>query len=98
MKSLPPDAVAYKATPEFDQDTIPAALLGSHTTKAGTWGRIVVSRGRLLYRILEPALSEHWLEPGRDGVVEPTVRHEVEPHGEVRFHVEFLRRPKEDLP
>ena len=35
--------------------------------------------------------AEHVLEPGRDGIVEPQVPHEVEPLGPVRFYVEFLR-------
>jgi tellurite resistance-related uncharacterized protein len=49
--------------------------------------------GRLLYRILEPELEELVLAPGQNGVVEPEVLHEVEPIGEVRFFVEFLRLP-----
>ena len=91
MKALPTDVVAYKRTPEVHEDTIPAALRHAHDTKAGTWGRIVVLEGELLYRILEPAVEETWLRPGVDGVVEPTVRHEVEAPGPVRFYVEFLR-------
>jgi hypothetical protein len=51
----------------------------------------VVLEGELLYRILDPAVEETWLRPGVDGVVEPTVRHEVEAPGPVRFYVEFLR-------
>ncbi len=93
MKTLPSDVEAYKRTPEFDQDTVPAGLLRRHSTKAGTWGRIRVLEGELLYRVLEPELEEQLLRPGVDGVVEPEVAHEVEPRGVVRFFVEFLRRP-----
>lgn len=91
MKSLPANAVAYKRTAEFTETTVPAGLLRSHTTKAGTWGRIHVVAGRLRYRILEPAVEEIDLTPEREGVVEPEVPHEVEPLGTVRFFVEFLR-------
>lgn len=94
MKSLPEDATPYQRTPEFTDQSVPAGLLRRHDTKAGVWGRICVLEGRLRYRILEPALEEHVLEPGRDGVVEPRVPHEVEPIGAVRFYVEFLRRPE----
>ena len=91
MKSLPENAVAYQSTKEFTQTTVPAGLLRRHNTKAGTWGRIHVLEGELLYRILEPAVEESILAPGHDGVVEPEVFHEVEPQGAVRFFVEFLR-------
>lgn len=91
MKSLPSDAVAYKRTAEFTEETVPAGLRKSHTTKAGVWGRICVLSGRLRYRILEPTIEEHELTPENEGVVEPEVPHEVEPIGEVLFFVEFLR-------
>ncbi len=93
MKSIPRDAVAYKRTPEFARPTIPSALGRSHKTKPGVWGRICVMDGSLLYRILEPQLEEHVLAPGEPGVIEPEIAHEVEPIGEVRFYVEFLREP-----
>lgn len=47
--------------------------------------------GALVYRILEPVVREERLEPGRDGLVEPQVPHEVAPIGHVLFYVEFLR-------
>jgi tellurite resistance-related uncharacterized protein len=92
VSSLPTDLEAYRQTPIFDASTIPAGLLRRHTTKAGVWGRIRVLEGELVYRVLEPVVREERLAPGRDGVVEPEVPHEVEPVGPVRFFVEFLRR------
>lgn len=91
MKELPPDVERYKQTPEFDASSVPVGLLRAHQTREGTWGRIVVLEGRLLYRILEPDVEEIVLSPGQCGVVEPTVLHEVAPIGSVRFYVEFLR-------
>ena len=93
MKSLPADVAAYRQTPEFDEHTTPEALRRSHETKPGVWGRICVLQGSLRYRILEPQSEEHVLSPARVGIVEPEVPHEVEPLGEVRFYVEFLRQP-----
>jgi len=91
VKVLPDDVAAYKRTPEFTETTVPGGLLRGHSTKEGTWGKIVVVEGVLGYRILEPALEELRLDPGRPGIVEPTILHEVEPHGNVRFYVEFYR-------
>ena len=94
MKSLPPDVAPYRRTAEFTELTVPAGLRRGHTTKAGTWGRICVVSGALRYRILGAAPEEHLLSPERPGVVEPEVPHEVEPLADVRFFVEFLRRPE----
>jgi tellurite resistance-related uncharacterized protein len=93
MKTLPDDVTAYKRTTIFDEETAPAGLLRAHTTKEGTWARIVVLEGVLVYRIMPASgpIEEHTLEPGREGVVEPRVPHEVAPRGPVRFYVEFWR-------
>jgi len=91
MRDLPKNLSPYKRTEMFRQDSIPTGLLHAHSTKAGTWGKIVVLRGRLRYRILEPAVEEILLSPETAGIVEPTVPHEVEPIGEVEFYVEFHR-------
>ena len=91
MKRLPPNVIAYKRTPEFTERSIPQALLGSHTTKVGVWGLIVVLEGSLIYRILEPAVEEVLLTANSKGVVEPAVRHQVAPLERVRFYVEFYR-------
>lgn len=91
MKQLPQDVVAYKRTANFNHENIPPALLRGHTTKAGVWGKIVVLKGRLLYRMLEPEPEEIQLSPELVGIVEPTMRHEVQPLGEVEFFVEFYR-------
>ena len=90
MKNLPENVKEYKRTPTFSEDTVPKGLLRSHTTKAGTWGRIVIEEGKLLYRILEPVLEEIELSSDKYGVVEPQIPHEVEPLGQVKFHVEFM--------
>jgi tellurite resistance-related uncharacterized protein len=96
MKTLPADALRYKSSPVFTQDTVPAALLRSHTTAAGTWGRITILAGSLLYRITDArcAPEEVLLTPERSGVVEPGVEHEVEIVGPVRFQVDFHRPPQ----
>jgi tellurite resistance-related uncharacterized protein len=91
VQVLPRDATPYHRTPEFSESTLPDALRRRHTTKPGVWARIRVIEGTLRYRILAPQTREHVLTPGRPGIVEPEVPHEVEPIGRVRFYVEFLR-------
>ncbi len=91
MKSLPSNLAYHKRTSEFDQDNVPAGILGRHTTAAGVWGKIKVTEGSLTYRILEPELEEHLLKPDQQGVVAPQADHQVEINGPVKFHIEFYR-------
>jgi tellurite resistance-related uncharacterized protein len=86
----------YKTTPVFDQDSLPSALRGTHSTKAGVWGIIRVLEGALRYVTVEPA-GEEMLTPERCGLVLPEQLHSVEPLGAVRMQVEFYReRPALD--
>ena len=91
MKTLPAELTAYKQTPEFTESTIPKGILNSHQTKSGTWGKIVVLEGSLLYRIYEPQVEEIMLSENKVGIVEPTILHDVTPQGSVRFYVEFYK-------
>lgn len=91
MKTLPTELVPYKKTPTFNEDSVPAGLLKAHQTKEGTWGSIVILKGTLLYRILEPDLEELELSTTCFGVVEPKVLHEVKAQGPVKFYVEFYK-------
>ena len=92
MKSLPSNLTATRRTRAFTESSVPGALLRSHRTNPHTWGKIVVLEGRLTYRILEPVLEECELGTERPGIIEPGIRHEVEPNGKVRFYVEFYTR------
>jgi tellurite resistance-related uncharacterized protein len=90
LPGLPAGMVAYRRTPIFDQDTIPAGLRREHRTAAGVWGLIVVIEGRLRFRALHSP-NETILEPGSPIAVAPEQPHEVAPVGPVRFFVEFYR-------
>ncbi len=91
MKTLPTTVAPYRRTPEFSSQTVPAALLRRHNTKAGVWGQIIVLQGTLIYRILEPELAEHRLDASQPGIVEPGIHHEVAPGPDCRFYVQFYR-------
>ena len=88
----------YKRTPLFDETTLPAGLRSEHRTKAGVWGIIRVTSGRLRYRVLDPA-SETILDPDHPGLVLPEQPHLVEPLGAMEMLVEFYDRdPRPDQP
>jgi tellurite resistance-related uncharacterized protein len=90
---IPPELVLYKQTPEFTELTVPAGLLRAHSTKEGVWGRIQVTEGELIYRIVDPRRNEREISLRADhpGVIEPTILHQVQPRGATRFFVEFFR-------
>ena len=90
MKELPAGLAPYRRTPAFDETSVPVGLLKDHQTKAGVWGVIEVTSGRLRYTI--PSRGEEVeLHPGLKGIVEPEVLHHVTPLGAVEFSVEFWR-------
>jgi tellurite methyltransferase len=93
MPALPDDAEVYNTSKEFTELTIPEGMLQDHRTRAGTWGRIVVREGKLMYSLSEPKKSAWILRPGIDGIIAPGLAHWIAPHGQVRFVVEFLRAP-----
>jgi len=91
MNKLPEKVESYKKTPTFTEESIPAGLQKSHSTKAGTWGKICINKGKLLYTIENDPNESIELSPTKYGVVEPEVPHHVKPIGEVEFYVEFLK-------
>lgn len=92
----PADAAPYRRTPDFTETTVPKGLLRTHSTKPGTWARLHVLEGRLLFRDLADGF-EAMLDPGIHPLIHPGRPHEVAPLGPVRFFVEFCGRPA-DLP
>ena len=91
MKQLPLNVIAYKKTPEFNEESIPSGLINEHKTKESVWGKIVVLEGELQYTINEPEKEVNILNSNIFGVVEPTVPHSVKSLGKVRFYVEFYK-------
>lgn len=95
MKTLPSNVKAYKRTPLFTGESIPAALLNKHNTKAGSWGLINVEEGELEYQIENG--ESYILSPSFPGVVEPEVFHHVRAIGKVVFYVEFYQTKMDAL-
>ena len=91
LDDLPEGLAPYKRSAEFNETSVPAALLRHHSTKAGVWARVHVLEGRLRFRDAETG-SERILEEGSHPVIFPQRQHKVEPLGKVRFFVEFWAR------
>ena len=81
---------AYKSTPIFTEQTLPAALRANHSTKAGVWGKLKILSGSLIYTIESP-YSEQQLSAGEHAIIQPEQLHRVTPLGSVQMQVEFYR-------
>lgn len=84
----PSGLVPTRRTADFTEATIPAGLRRAHATRPGAWALLHVLAGELLFRDLVSGEERH-LAPGVHALIHPERRHEVEPLGPVRFHVEF---------
>lgn len=80
----------YHRTAVFTEVNVPAKLLADHTTKAGTWGAIVIQEGRL--ELHREDGSQESLEAGQTGWVAPQEVHRVTCVEPVKFHIGFYRR------
>ena len=90
-REIPEGHAAYKRTPQFSEDAIPAGLLRHHRTKPGVWGRIVVERGKLEFYEGDEQAPRQIVIPGSPCVILPDVEHRVAPVGEATFYVEFWK-------
>lgn len=91
MPCIPSIMQQYRTTPVFQAAKIPDSLRRAHKTAAGVFGRIIVSKGRLLYTIA--ADESHVLMPEVHGIIEPERLHFVTPLDDAEFVVEFYKDP-----
>lgn len=91
MKTFPENLTFVRSTPTFEEDSIPKGLQRSHNTKKGTWAKIVIESGELIYSIDEGEFAgqSFILTTERFGVVEPQISHAVRAEKPVRFRVDF---------
>jgi len=89
---LPNGFVTYKKTPIFTEESLPAGLKNDHSTKAGIWAKIIVTEGKLRYRV-DTLGTDVELSLDKFGIVVPEVLHSMEPLGTVHFFVEFYKKP-----
>ena len=57
MPRLPVEVSHYRSTPMFDEKSVPSGLLQAHQLRAGSWARVVIETGRLLF-VFEEASDE----------------------------------------
>jgi tellurite methyltransferase len=88
---LPEGCEFVRATPEFKEGSVPAALRSAHRIADGVWGRLVVTDGGLWFTFESDPQGRRRLAAGDHQVIPPVELHRVEVDGPVRFLVEFHR-------
>lgn len=85
--------IKYSQSPVFTEETLPDSLRQEHRTKAGLWGKLIVTKGALTYlRKNKPAQT---ISTGETATIFPEERHHVTPKEAVEFHIEFYRENSE---
>jgi hemoglobin len=95
-RQLPSGATRTGASPEFDCDNVPAALLADHRTAAGVYGLVVVLAGEMDFVFAQHADQPKRLSAGDKLVVRPDEAHRVVPGEGMRFQIEFYRFGEQD--
>jgi tellurite methyltransferase len=91
-KEMPAGHGPYKRTASFTRETVPQGLLQRHSTKAGVWALVHVSRGALEFFEAEAGgESRQLVRAGQTAVIRPELEHRVAPLEDVEFFVEFWR-------
>jgi tellurite resistance-related uncharacterized protein len=75
---------------EWDEATLPAGLRRAHRLGTGTWGRITIRAGSLVFHAQTDPPIEVELEEGSTRVIPPGVEHDVDPVGPVRLTLDFM--------
>ncbi|WP_112834623.1 MULTISPECIES: DUF1971 domain-containing protein [unclassified Rhizobium] len=92
--SLPPGPVThislprskpYMVTQDFDESSIPAALLREHSLKPGSWGVVRITEGSVAL----VAAGREILTSQSFGLILPEIPHHLETLGPVKFRIEF---------
>ena len=80
--SATPDLICYKTMPVWTKNNIPPSILSRHNTKAGTWGKLRVIKGRVKFHEMNEAgetLAEHILTPQSEvWTITPQAWHKAE--------------------
>ena len=92
MQALPANLTPYRRTPGFNHSSVAPGPLKWHSSKPGIWGKSSCWNVILTNRIPERVPEQDRLDPDHDGMVEPTIRHAVQPQNGVKFYVQFYRR------
>ena len=87
---LPDGLRLVRSTPEFTTADLPAGLLTEHHLAPMVWGVLRVLRGSVVF-VAEAAGERRAIASGDSQVIEPEMRHHIEPSDDVALVIDFYR-------
>jgi tellurite resistance-related uncharacterized protein len=94
--ALPPGLELVRTTRVFDEETVPAGLLGAHRIAEGVWGRLVVHTGAIGFAFEDDDTPPRHVAAGGSQVIPPGRPHHLVLEGPATFIVEFHRTLSQD--
>jgi tellurite methyltransferase len=87
---LPEGVILVRSTSELTIATLPPGLLAAHHLSSGAWGVIRVLQGHVVF-VTEDDGAHRTITAGETQVVEPEVRHHIEPSDDAAIVIDFYR-------
>ena len=86
-----PDGVhILRSAGPFNEKTLPPGLRGDHRVADGTWARLRVISGAVVFRLASDDPVDVRLTAGDEQVIPPLVVHRVVPEGPMEIVIDFL--------
>lgn len=93
---LPDGLIASGSSPEFDRESLPAALRREHALAENFWGVLRVLAGSVQFEDLESGQIREIAAPGRQ-VIQPRIRHRLIAEEPLRCRIDFFKSGSEAL-
>ncbi len=90
-RSLPEGVKKYAESPLFVAGKVPESLQKSHSTKEGTYARLVVTAGEVQYFVVGQNDPLATIRVGDTFVILPAEEHFVQVTDDAEFFLEFCR-------
>ncbi len=90
-RSLPEGVEKYGQSPHFTAGKVPESLKQAHSTKDGTYARLVVTAGEVQYFLVGEKTPVSTITAGDKFVILPTEEHFIQVTDDAEFFLEFCR-------
>ncbi len=90
---LPDGLTLARTTRRFDIESTPAGLRRRHRVADGVWGVLEVDHGAVEFTVHGDQPLARTLRQGDRQPIPPGVGHDVSPHADAQFRIEFWHRP-----
>ena len=90
-RSLPEGVEKYAESPLFTAGKVPESLQKSHSTKEGTYARLVVTAGEVQYFKVGEKTPLSTIKTGDAFIILPAEEHFVKVTDDAEFFLEFCR-------